>query len=111
MCKKSSLLGWLMAVLVPSLMALFSSITLAQEFPPKKTVTMVVGFAAGGAADTGARLIAKKLGENIGQTVLVDNKPGAGGNIAHTTVATGPADGSMILLGSIGPLTIAPHLM
>lgn len=111
MCKKSSLLGLLTAVLAPSLMVLFSPITLAQEFPPKKTVTMVVGFAAGGAADTGARLIAKKLGENIGQTVLVDNKPGAGGNIAHATVANGPADGSMILLGSIGPLTIAPHLM
>lgn len=111
MCKKSSLLVLLTAVLAPSLMVLFSPITLAQEFPPKKTVTMVVGFAAGGAADTGARLIAKKLGENIGQTVLVDNKPGAGGNIAHATVANGPADGSMILLGSIGPLTIAPHLM
>ncbi len=111
MCKKSSLLGLLTAVLAPSLMVLFSPITLAQEFPPKKTVTMVVGFAAGGAADTGARLIAKKLSENIGQTVLVDNKPGAGGNIAHATVANGPADGSMILLGSIGPLTIAPHLM
>ena len=81
------------------------------EFPPKKPVTMVVGFAAGGAADAAARLIAKKLGENIGQTVLVDNKAGAGGNIAHQLVANGPADGSMILLGSIGPLTIAPHMM
>ena len=45
----------------------------AQDFPPKKSVTMVVGFAAGGAADAAARLIAKKLGENIGQTVVVDN--------------------------------------
>ena len=83
----------------------------AQEFPPKKPVTMVVGFAAGGSADTAARVIAKKLGENIGQTVVVDNKPGAGGNIAHAAVANGPLDGSMILLGSIGPLTIAPHMM
>ncbi|MBU3636050.1 tripartite tricarboxylate transporter substrate binding protein [Polynucleobacter sp. es-MAR-4] len=83
----------------------------AQEFPPKKPVTMIVGFAAGGSADTAARVIAKKLGENIGQTVVVDNKPGAGGNIAHAAVANGPLDGSMILLGSIGPLTIAPHMM
>lgn len=83
----------------------------AQDFPPKKTVTMVVGFAAGGAADAAARLIAKKLGENIGQTVIVDNKAGAGGNIAHQQVANGPTDGSMLLLGSIGPLTIAPHMM
>ena len=83
----------------------------AQDFPPKKPVTMVVGFAPGGAADAAARLIAKKLSENIGQSVVVDNKAGAGGNIAHQLVANGPADGSTILLGSIGPLTIAPHMM
>ncbi|MEJ8859857.1 tripartite tricarboxylate transporter substrate binding protein [Variovorax robiniae] len=83
----------------------------AQDFPPARPVTLVVGFAAGGAADAAARLIAKKLGENIGQSVIVDNKAGAGGNIAHQQVASGPADGSMLLLGSIGPLTIAPHVM
>lgn len=83
----------------------------AQEFPPKKAVTMVVGFAPGGAADAAARLIAKKLTENIGQSVVVENKAGAGGNIAHQLVANGPADGSVLLLGSIGPLTIAPHMM
>ncbi len=83
----------------------------AQDFPPKKAVTLVVGFAAGGAADSAARLIAKKLGEDIGQTVVVDNRGGAGGNIAHQQVAQGPIDGSMLLFGSIGPLTIAPHVM
>ncbi len=83
----------------------------AQAFPPSKPITLVVGFAPGGAADAAARLIAKKLGENIGQTVLVENKAGAGGNIAHQQVAAGPADGTMLLLGSIGPLTIAPHMM
>ena len=83
----------------------------AQDFPPKKPVTMVVGFAPGGAADAAARLIAKKLGEDIGQTVIIDNKAGAGGNIAHQFVANGPTDGSMLLFGSIGPLTIAPHVM
>lgn len=90
---------------------LFSAAGSAQDFPPKKPVTLVVGFAAGGAADAAARLIAKKLGETIGQTVIVDNKAGAGGNIAHQQVATGPADGSVLLLGSVGPLTIAPHMM
>ena len=70
----------------------------AQDFPPKKPVTLVVGFAAGGAADAAARLIAKKLGENIGQTVVVDNRAGAGGNIAHQQVANGPADGTMLPL-------------
>jgi tripartite-type tricarboxylate transporter receptor subunit TctC len=83
----------------------------AQEFPPPKPVTLVVGFAAGGSADIAARLIAKKLVENIGQSAVVDNKPGAGGNLAHTQVATGPSDGSVLLFGSIGPLSIAPHFM
>jgi tripartite-type tricarboxylate transporter receptor subunit TctC len=83
----------------------------AQTFPPKKPVTLVVGFAAGGSADIAARIIAKKLSENIGQTIVVDNRPGAGGNIAHGQVAAGIADGSVLLFGSIGPLTISPHLM
>ena len=99
--------------LLPLLAAVagFSTPAQAQDFPPKKPVSLVVGFAAGGAADTAARLIAKKLGDNIGQTVIVDNKPGAGGNIAHQFVATAPADGSILLFGSVGPLTIAPHMM
>lgn len=83
----------------------------AQDFPPRKPVTLVVGFAAGGAADAAARLIAKKLAANIGQSVVVDNKGGAGGNIAHQFVANAAPDGTVLLLGSIGPLTIAPHLM
>jgi tripartite-type tricarboxylate transporter receptor subunit TctC len=93
------------------LLPMLSGLAQAQDFPPKKPVTLVVGFAAGGASDTAARLIAKKLGENIGQTVIVDNKPGAGGNIAHQLVANGPGDGATLLFGSVGPLTIAPHLM
>lgn len=83
----------------------------SQDFPPRKPVTLVVGFAAGGGADTAARLIAKRLSENIGQSVVVDNRAGAGGNIAHAYVAKAPADGTVLLLGSIGPLSIAPHLM
>lgn len=83
----------------------------AQEFPPKRPISIVVGFAAGGAADTAARIIARKLGENIGQPVSVENRPGAGGNIAHQLAATGPTDGSLLLLGSVGPLAIAPHMM
>ena len=82
----------------------------AQELP-QKTLTIVVGFAAGGAADHAARVVAKRLSENLGQNVVVDNKAGAGGNIAHQQVANAEPDGSVILLGSIGPLAIAPHLM
>lgn len=84
----------------------------AQEFPPKKPVTIVVGFAAGGAADAAARIIGKKLGDNLGVPVIIDNRAGAGGNIAHQYMAKGaPTDGSVLLFGSVGPLAIAPHLM
>jgi tripartite-type tricarboxylate transporter receptor subunit TctC len=96
------------ATLALSLSALNAT---AQDFPIKKPITLMVGFAAGGATDTAARVIAKKLSENIGQTVVVENKGGAGGNIAHQYTANGPTDGSLILFGSVGPLTIAPHLM
>jgi len=82
----------------------------AQELP-QKTLTMVVGFVAGGGADTAARIIAKKVGENLKQTVLVENRAGAGGNLAHQYVASAPPDGSVILLGSVGPLAVAPHMM
>ena len=99
---------WLRAIGCGIAAAVLAASAQAQEFPPRKAVTMVVGFAPGGAADAAARLIAKKLGANIGQAVVVDNRAGAGGNIAHQLVANGPSDGSMILLGSIGPLTIAP---
>lgn len=82
----------------------------SQELP-KKTITIVVGFAAGGAADTAARIIGRKLADNTGLTVVIENKAGAGGNIAHQSTANGPADGSVLLFGSVGPLAIAPHLM
>ena len=84
----------------------------SQDFPIKKPVTIVVGFAAGGAADAAARIIGKRLGDNIGVPVVIDNRAGAGGNIAHQYMAkSAPADGSVILFGSVGPLSIAPHLM
>ena len=103
----------ILAALVTSaaMFGLLSAPAVAQEFPPSKGVTLYVGFPPGGANDIAARVIGKKLSENLGVKVVVDNKPGAGGNIATNTVATGPSDGSVILLGSIGPLSIASHLM
>lgn len=83
----------------------------AQSDFPTRTITMLVGFAPGGATDTAARIIAKKMAENVGQSVVVENKPGAGGNIAHQFVANAAPDGYTILLGSVGPLSVAPHIM
>jgi tripartite-type tricarboxylate transporter receptor subunit TctC len=99
----------LAALLLPALGGVAAGAAFAQDIP-KKPVTLVVGFAAGGAADHAARVVARRLAENLGTTVVVENKAGAGGNIAHQQVAQGPADGSVILLGSVGPLAIAPHL-
>jgi tripartite-type tricarboxylate transporter receptor subunit TctC len=110
MSKRNRLIQGLKLCVLPWVLGAALTAT-AQDFPPKKSITMVVGFAAGGASDTGARIIAKKLGDNIGATVVIDNRPGAGGNIAHAYTAQGPSDGSVILFGSVGPLTIAPHMM
>jgi tripartite-type tricarboxylate transporter receptor subunit TctC len=91
--------------------AMVPSLAAAQDLP-KKPIALVVGFAPGGAADAAARIVAKKLQDDLGQSVVVENRAGAGGNVAHQYVAwSAPADGSVILLGSVGPLTIAPHLM
>ena len=112
--KKTALFRTCRSMAFLSLIAVVAALSCpvqAQDFPPKKPISMVVGFAPGGAADTAARLIAKKLGDNIGQAVIIDNKPGAGGNIAHQFVANAPGDGSTLLFGSVGPLTIAPHMM
>ena len=82
----------------------------AAQFAPSRPVTITVGFAPGGGTDTAARIIAKKLSENIGQTVVVENRAGAGGNIAAQHVATAAPDGYLIHLSSVGPLTVAPSM-
>ena len=86
------------------------SVSVAQTFP-NRPVTLIVGFAPGGGADTSARIIAQKLAENIGQPVAVENKAGAGGNIAAQQIAMAPADGYTIHLTSVGPMTVAPHMV
>lgn len=99
------------ALLTVACAVLGTSVASAQQFPVDKPITVVVGFVPGGAADSATRLIASKLAENTGTSIAVLNRAGAGGNIAHQYVATQPADGTVLLLGSVGPLTIAPHLM
>jgi tripartite-type tricarboxylate transporter receptor subunit TctC len=68
----------------------------AQPYPARK-ITLVVAFAAGGFADTMARLVAQGLGDRLHQSVVVENRPGAGGNIAAALVAHAPADGYTLL--------------
>jgi tripartite-type tricarboxylate transporter receptor subunit TctC len=84
---------------------------LAQGSYPTRPVSIVVGFAPGGGTDTVARIIAKNLSDSLGQQVLVENRAGAGGNIATDYVAHAAPDGYTILLGNVGSLAVAPHVI
>ncbi len=77
---------------------------------PSRPVRIVVGFAAGGATDITTRALAPRFGALLGQTIVVDNRPGAGGNIATEAVVRAPADGYTLLMGTIGALSINPSL-
>ena len=81
----------------------------AQAYPARP-VRLVVPFPAGGATDLFARALSNKLGERLGTTVLVDNKPGAGGSIGSDLAARAPADGYTLLLGTTSTHAVGPAI-
>jgi tripartite-type tricarboxylate transporter receptor subunit TctC len=96
-----------------TLFTLTASVLLATSVHawPDKPVTLVVPFPPGGATDLIARTLAPKLQEKLGGTFITDNKGGATGTIGAGFVARAPADGHTILISSLGPFVIAPHLL
>src|SRR5215216_6199689 len=83
----------------------------AQDWPQKQPVKIIVGLAAGGTTDTIARIIAQALTERMGQTFVVENRPGGAQSIAAEAVARAPADGYTILMGNTPQMTIVPAIL
>ena len=93
--------GMDMRLLIAAVAAFAALPTLAAEDYPAKPVRFLVGFAPGGANDLVARVVAARLGPRLGQQVVVDNRAGAGGNIAHDIAAKATPDGYTMVLASV----------
>ncbi|MBM3374306.1 MAG: tripartite tricarboxylate transporter substrate binding protein, partial [Betaproteobacteria bacterium] len=97
-------------VIAGALVAAFAAPAAAQDWKPTKPIRMLVGFAPGGGTDTTARAMGGKLAELLGQQIIIDNRPGASGNIAAEITANAAPDGYTVLMGSIAALAINPSL-
>lgn len=100
----------LAATLAVSFAATFAVPTAFAQAYPNKPVKLIVNFPPGGAADVLGRALAQQLGEQIKQQVVVENRPGANGNIGADAVAKSPADGYTLLMSSGGSMTVNPFL-
>jgi tripartite-type tricarboxylate transporter receptor subunit TctC len=89
--------------------ALTAATAMAQQYP-SKPIVLVVPFAPGGTSELISRLVAQKLTERLGQQVVVENRPGAAGNIAMEQVARAAPDGYTLILGHIGTLAVNPAM-
>ena len=99
-----------MKIIIALAAALAMAANAAAQSYPSRPITLVVGFAPGGGTDTVARVMQRKLGEYLGQTIVVENRAGAGGIIAADLVSKAAPDGYTILLATIAALAVAPHL-
>ncbi|MET0964667.1 MAG: tripartite tricarboxylate transporter substrate-binding protein, partial [Noviherbaspirillum sp.] len=91
-------------------MSLTALTAVAQDVYPSRPVRLVVPFPPGGGTDAVARVVANKLAETAKWTIVVDNRPGAGGNIGVDMVAKAPPDGYTIVMGQTSNLAVNPTL-
>lgn len=98
------------AALVALVLAGYPAFDYAQASYPNRPVKMIVPFAPGGASDFVARIISPKLGQLLGEQIVIENRPGASGNIGMDAAAKAPADGYTIYLGNIGTIAINPAI-
>ncbi|SFL86951.1 tripartite tricarboxylate transporter substrate binding protein [Variovorax sp. OV329] len=100
--------------LIPATLALAAALSpwaaSAQNSYPSKPIRLIVPFAPGGSADVVGRIMAEELRAELGQPVVVENRPGAGGNIGGDAVSKAPADGYTLLLAATGPIVVNPSL-
>ena len=88
--------------------ALLTTLSVSAQSWPTRPIKLVVPFPPGGLIDNMARLVSNKLSQELGQPIVIENKPGAGGNIGASDVAKAAPDGYTLLAASSGPLTVAP---
>ena len=87
---------------------LVTCVTAAAQNYPAKPVRIMVGYAPGGGVDTTARMVGQALGELWGTTVVIENRPGAAGNLATEATAKAPPDGHTLVLCNIGSHAVTP---
>ena len=102
---------WALRSLIAVTLSCASFLALAQQAFPNKPIRLIVGFAPGGGTDIVARAIAPKMGEILGQSVIVENKSGAAGTIAADQIAKANPDGYTLLVGHSNSNAIAPFVL
>lgn len=102
--------GNLPACLVLGMLTPVAAVAADAHNYPTKPVRLIIAYSAGGGTDTVGRVFAQRLSEGLGKQVIVDNRPGAGGNIATEVAVNSPPDGYTMLMGNIGPIGVNPHL-
>lgn len=99
-----------LGILLATAAMAISPVSMANAYP-ERAVSLIIAFTAGGSTDLIGREFAKRLGDRLGQSVVVENKPGAGGNIGVQYASKAAPDGYTLLMGNMGPLAVNPALM